>query len=95
MNAKGAYKWMPVLLAIVGAIGWIFKNFPAKQQAAKVPFEGRLEDPEVDHWETVKSVLYNMFVQRISPKLEHSVKIEDVSKMKKKKEKKKKWHLAT
>jgi UrcA family protein len=22
MNAKGAYKWMPVLLAIVGAIGW-------------------------------------------------------------------------
>ena len=22
MNAKGAYKWMPVLLAITGAIGW-------------------------------------------------------------------------
>ena len=22
MNAKGAYKWMPVMLAIVGAAGW-------------------------------------------------------------------------
>jgi UrcA family protein len=22
MNAKGAYRWMPVLLAITGAIGW-------------------------------------------------------------------------
>jgi hypothetical protein len=35
---------------IVGAIGGIFKNHHENQQAAKIQFEGRLDDPKTSDW---------------------------------------------
>jgi hypothetical protein len=63
---------------IVGAIGGIFKNHSKDQQAAKIPFEGKLNNPNTSSWETAKSVLYNMFVKPISPNIDNSVKMKDV-----------------
>jgi hypothetical protein len=65
---------------IVGAVGGIFKNYPAHQQAAKIAFEGRLDDPQTSNWQVFKSVLHNMFVKPISPSVDKSVKLADVKK---------------
>jgi hypothetical protein len=67
---------------IVGAVGGIFKNHHKDQQAARISFEGRLDDPKTSGWDTAKSVIYNMFVKPISPKVDHSVKMVDVEKSK-------------
>ncbi len=65
---------------IVGALGGILKNHHEDQQAAKIPFSGKLGDAKVDTWATVWSVLENMFVKALEPKIDHSVKLSDVEK---------------
>ncbi len=65
---------------LVGAIGGIFKNHSNEHQAARIAFEGSLDDPETSSWETLKSVVYNAFIKPISPTLEHSVGLKDVKK---------------
>ncbi len=68
---------------IVGAIGGIFKNHKKDQQAARIPFEGRLDNPDTSLWETFRTVLENMLVKPITPNVEHSVDLNDVKKDKK------------
>jgi hypothetical protein len=65
---------------IVGAVGAIFKNHPNDQQAATIKFEGRIDDPKTDFWQIASSILHNMFIQPIDPKLEHNIKLSDVKK---------------
>jgi hypothetical protein len=68
---------------IVGAVLGIFKNHPKQQQAAIVPFSGRLDDPKTSGWEIFKSILHNAFIAPIAPRIDHSVSIENLSKAKK------------
>jgi hypothetical protein len=65
---------------LVGAVGGIFKNYPEHQQAARIAFEGRLDDPKTNGWDIFKSVLHNMFIKPISPTIDKSVKLADVKK---------------
>jgi hypothetical protein len=67
---------------IVELIGGIFKNHDKDRQAARIPFHGRLDDPKVDIWATLGSILKNMFIAPISPSIEHSVDLNDVKKKK-------------
>ncbi len=69
---------------IVGAAGGILKNHHEGQQAARIPFSGKLSKPDVDGWAVASSILTNIFVKPISPDVEHSVKLADVKKNKKK-----------
>ncbi len=46
--------------------------------AARVPFEGEFEDPEVRVWESIISLLRNAFIESLSRGLEHSIGLADV-----------------
>ncbi len=63
---------------IVGSIAAIFKNFPKDRQAAKIPFKGRLDDPKIDIWSTLGSILKNMFITPIIPSMDSGVKLKDL-----------------
>jgi len=64
--------------AIVGSIAWIFKNHGKDQLATKVEFEGNLKAPNVNILEIIGQVLYNAFIQALSPSLENSININSV-----------------
>ncbi len=46
--------------------------------AARVPFSGQLEDPDVDVWDSIISLLRNAFIEALSRGLEHSIGLADV-----------------
>jgi hypothetical protein len=64
--------------AITGLAGEIFENQPKDQVATKIPFEGRLDNPQADVWETVISVLENAFIRAIQPSIDHEINIASV-----------------
>jgi hypothetical protein len=43
---------------------------PKDKVAARVPIEGDLDDPEVDTWEVVWTVLRNAFIEALVPGIE-------------------------
>jgi hypothetical protein len=64
--------------AVVGSVAWVFKNHGKDQQATKVEFEGSLKSPNINIIEVIGQVLYNAFIQALSPSLENSVNISSV-----------------
>ncbi len=72
--------------ALVGLTGEVFKNQPKDQVATKIPFEGRLDNPKADVWETVINVLENAFVRAIQPSIDHEITIASVEHKENKKE---------
>lgn len=64
---KGAGPVKRVKEAIVGAVGRLLENPKTAAAAAKVPFEGRYDDPDVGVWEAFVSVLRNAFVKALMP----------------------------
>jgi hypothetical protein len=64
--------------AITGFAGEIFENQPKDQVATKIPFEGRLDNPQADVWETVINVLENAFIRAIQPSIDHEINIASV-----------------
>ncbi len=56
--------------AVVGAVAAVFKNRKTDAVAAKVPFEGRYDDPDIGVWEALVSVLRNAFVKALRPSFE-------------------------
>ena len=58
-------------------------NQPADQQGTRIPFHGDLKDPKVGIWSAVGQTLRNIFIQALTPKLEHSVSLKNVTKDKK------------
>lgn len=65
---------------IVGIIAAILKNHPKDRQAAVINFEGQLDQPKISGWDIAKSILHNIFIKPIAPKIDHSVKLKDVKK---------------
>lgn len=63
---------------IVDFAAEIFEDEGSEQVAARIPFSGRIEDPDVGIFETVVSVLRNAFVSAFARSLEGSVSIRDV-----------------
>ncbi len=64
--------------AIAGLAGEVFENQPKDQVATKIPFEGRLDNPQADVWETVINVLENAFIRAIQPSIDHEINIASV-----------------
>jgi hypothetical protein len=64
--------------AVVGSVAWVFKNHGKDQLATKVEFEGNLKSPNINIMEIIGQVLYNAFIQALSPSLENSVNINSV-----------------
>ena len=64
--------------AIAGFAGEVFENQPKDQVATKIPFEGRLDNPQADVWETVINVLENAFIRAIQPSIDHEINIASV-----------------
>jgi hypothetical protein len=64
--------------AITGFAGELFENQPKDQVATKIPFEGRLDNPQANVWETVINVLENAFIRAIQPSIDHEINIASV-----------------
>lgn len=63
---------------LTGFAGEVFENQPKDQVATKIPFEGRLDNPETNIWTTVINVLENAFVQAIQPSIDNEINIATV-----------------
>lgn len=53
--------------AVVPIAEFILENDEKNQHAAKVPIEGRIDDPRTDPWDVLTSSLRNAFIQAIIP----------------------------
>jgi hypothetical protein len=71
---------------LAGFVGQVFKNQSKDQVATKIPFEGRLDNPETDIWVTIINVLQNAFVQAIQPSIDSQINIASVETPKSEKE---------
>ena len=63
---------------LVGLVGQVFKNQPEDQVATKIPFEGRLDNPDTNIWVTIVNVLQNAFIQAIQPSIDSEINIASV-----------------
>jgi len=63
---------------LVGFVGQVFKNQTKDQVATKIPFEGRLDNPETNIWITITNVLQNAFIQAIQPSIDSEINIASV-----------------
>jgi len=63
---------------LVGFVGQVFKNQSKDQVATKIPFEGRLDNPETNIWTTIINVLQNAFIQAIQPSIDSEINIASV-----------------
>jgi len=63
---------------LVGFVGQVFKNQSEDQVATKIPFEGRLDNPETNIWITITNVLQNAFIQAIQPSIDSEINIASV-----------------
>jgi hypothetical protein len=66
--------------AIVGTLTAAFKNQPHDQLATKIPITGTLNKTDVHLWPTIATLLRNAFIKSLIPKMDESVKVEQVSK---------------
>jgi len=65
---------------IVDFTAEVLEDEDSEQVAARIPFSGKIEDPEAGILETVVSVLRNAFVSAFARSLEGSVSLRDVKK---------------
>lgn len=56
--------------AAVGAAAAVLENQKTDAVAAKIPFEGRFENPDIGAWQAMVSVLRNAFVKALQPSFE-------------------------
>lgn len=69
-GGKGGGALKVIKEAVVGAVAAVLKNRSTDAVAAKVPFEGRYDDPDIGVWEALASVLRNAFIQGLRPNFE-------------------------
>jgi hypothetical protein len=70
---------------MAGGLSEILENQPKDQFATKIPFEGKLDNPESDIWVTIGNVLKNAFVNALDPSIDGEISIGSVDKKKKEK----------
>jgi hypothetical protein len=63
---------------IVGAVSEVFTNHSKDQIASRIPFEGRLDNPSVNVWRSITSLLSNAFVKALSPSLDEKITFQSV-----------------
>ena len=75
-DEKGLRKALPELL--VSFLNFIFRRYSIDQSAVKIPFEGRIDDPKIGVWTSIKSILGHMFGEPLKPKIDHTIDIHSV-----------------
>jgi hypothetical protein len=64
--------------AVVAGTATILKNQPHHQLATKIPISGNFNQTKVDIWGTIGGVLRNAFVRALLPKIDRSIRLQDV-----------------
>lgn len=63
---------------LAGTVGEIFQNQEKDQVATKIPFEGRIENPNTNIWSAIINVLQNAFIRAIQPSIDNEINIASV-----------------
>lgn len=71
--------------AIAGGVSEVFENQEKDQVATKIPFQGKIEDPNTNVWYAIANVLRNAFIQAIQPSIDQEINITSVEAPKKEK----------
>jgi hypothetical protein len=64
--------------AIVAGAANVLKNQPHDQLATKIPISGTFEKTNVDIWATIGGILRNAFIRALVPRIDRSIRLEDV-----------------
>jgi len=64
--------------AIVGTVGTVFRNLPNDRLATKIPISGTYENANIGTWSAVATLLRNAFISALVPKLDRTIKVEEV-----------------
>ena len=70
---------------VSGTVSEIFENQSKETFATKIPFRGRLDDPEVNIWQAIIQILQNAFVQALQPSIDQQINLAAVDKEQEKK----------
>lgn len=70
---------------IAGGMSEVFENQEKDQVATKIPFQGKIEDPNTNVWYAIVNVLRNAFIQAIQPSIDQEINIASVDTPKKEK----------
>ena len=62
----------------VAGVTKIFRNQPKDRFAAKVPIEGDIDNPKASILDTLASVMRNVFIKALSPRVEETIDLEKV-----------------
>lgn len=65
--------------AVVGAATTLFKNQPEDRLATRIPISGSYTGTSVGVWTAVGNLLHNAFIRALLPKLDESVKLQQVT----------------
>ena len=63
---------------IAGTASEVFENQEKDQVATKIPFEGKIEDPDTNVWYAIVNVLRNAFIQAMQPSIDQEINIASV-----------------
>lgn len=64
--------------AIVGTLSTVLRNQPENQLATKIPISGSFGNTDVGIWTATATLLRNAFIRALVPRLDNSVKLEEV-----------------
>lgn len=81
-SKKGPLKFLKE--AIAAATGELLENQPKDRIAARIPLQGKIDEPKAGIWPAALSVLRNAFIQALRPGVEGAVKLEGGQKKDKK-----------
>lgn len=72
---------------LVGTAGEVFENQRNDRLATKIPFEGRIDNPQANIWYAIVQVMENAFVHALQPSFDQDINIATVETEKEKAEK--------
>lgn len=82
---KGDNVFRKIWEALAGGVSEVLENQPKDQFATKIPFEGKLDNPQANVWVTIGNILKNAFVNALQPSIDGEINIGSVNKKKKEK----------
>jgi hypothetical protein len=62
----------------VGTVADVLTNHPKHQFATKIPFEGKLKEPDTNVWYAIGHVLQNAFIRALVPNIDNDISLESV-----------------
>ena len=77
---RGTFSAETFRTALTAGAAAIFMNHRTKAVGTKVEFSGRLDEPQVSVWKTIRYFFHNAFVHRLTDKLEGNVPFKEIRK---------------